>query len=163
MRVLGLRAEPDAFNWAISEGTLEAPVVVAVDRVAGPRGYSDPEVLNHFRARLLHIAKQHSPVAVGLRTPEPVARGGGDSAKCRLRVEGVLLAVSGELGLQVTLGALVTINSLLGSKSAKLFLNSDEFRGINWSHYTPAKREAILISASLLPREAHADNSRAQI
>jgi hypothetical protein len=158
MRVLGLRAEPEAFNWAISEGTIEAPILVAVDRVAGPRGYSDPELLNHLRARLLLITKQHKPDSAGLRTPEPIARGGGEPAKKRLRVEGVLLAVCGELGLNVTLGAIVTINSLLGSKSAKLFLNSDEFRGINWSDYTQAKREAILIGTSLLPGEAHADH-----
>jgi hypothetical protein len=153
VRIAGFRAEPDAFNWAIVEGSLEAPVLVAVERVEGPKGYTDSEMLSHFRTRLLHVIRTHSPVAAGLRTPEPIARGGGESAKRRLRVEGVLLAVCGESGLEVTLGALVTINSRLGSKSAKLFLNSDEYRGIDWSKLTTAKRESILIGTSLLPRE----------
>lgn len=148
MKAIGLRAEPDGFNWAVVEGVQEAPVLLAVERVAAPSGYSEPEMLNYFRARLCHIIQTHGPEHVGLRTPESVARAGGEPARRRLRLEGVLLAVGAELSLAVTFGAIVTVNRLLGSKSAKLFLNSDEYRGINWSKYTQVKREAILISTA---------------
>jgi len=163
MKTIGLRAEPDAFNWAVSEGTQEIPILIAVERVAAPSGYLEPEMLNHFRNRLLHILQTHSPEHAGLRTPESVARAGGEPARKRLRLEGVLLAASSESGLSVTLGALVTVNRLLGSKSAKLFLNSTEYRGIDWSKYPQVKREAILMSASLLPSESDASNSRIEI
>jgi hypothetical protein len=153
MKAIGLRAEPDAFNWAVVEGTLEAPVLLAVERVAAPSGYSDPEMLNYFRERLLHIIQTHAPKIVGLRTPETISRGSGESARKRLRLEGVLLGVSGECTLPATIGALSTVNRLLGSKSAKLLLQSENYRGLDWSKHTPAKREAILISASLLPGE----------
>jgi hypothetical protein len=159
IRALGLRAEPDAFNWAVTEGILEAPILIAAEKVAAPNGYLDPEILSFVRTRLLHIIQTRTPDLVGLRTPEHVARGAGESSRRRLRLEGVLLATCGEAALAVTVGALVTVNSLLGSKSAKLFLNSNEFRGIDWSKYSPAKREAILMSASLLPKGADAGRS----
>jgi hypothetical protein len=159
VKVIGMRAEPDAFNWAVSEGTQEVPILIAVERVAAPSGYLEPEMLSHFRNRLLHIIQTHNPERAGLRTPESIARAGGESARRRLRLEGVLLAASSESGLSVTLGALVTVNRLLGSKSAKLFLNSTEYRGIDWSKHPQAKREAILMSASLLPSETDASHS----
>jgi hypothetical protein len=152
MRSIGLRAEPEGFNWAVCEGSLEVPVLVASDRVAAPANYSTADALNFFRTRVLQLVDQHHPTLAGLRTPETIARA-NESAKKRLRVEGVLLAASAEAGIKTVSGALTTLSSRLGVKSAKVLLDSKEYRGIDWNKLTKEKRESVLMGVSLLESE----------
>jgi hypothetical protein len=39
----------------------------------------------------MQVIDQHKPEAVAMRYPEPLSRGGGDAARRRCRLEGVLL------------------------------------------------------------------------
>ena len=53
---------------------------------------------------------------------------------------------------RVVVGALTTISSSLGTKSAKKYLNDDDLRGLDWSRYRQKNlREAILVAAAALP------------
>jgi len=152
MRTLGLRAEPEAFSWAVSEGSLQVPILVASDRVQAPANFSFAEEVNFLRSRLLQIAKQYLVSEAGLRTPESVPRT-TESLRQRLRVEGALLAACCEAGLKTSQGPLATLSSLLGVKSAKKLIESDEYLGLDLTKFKKERREAILVSVSLLKAE----------
>jgi hypothetical protein len=152
MRVIGLRAEARAFHWAVTEGSQEAPVLVVADFVRAPKTYDFATGANHLRARFLQIAREQRVDAVGLRTPERL-RSVTESIRERFRIEGVLLAASADAALPVTQGPLATVSSNLGVKTVKTLLESSDFRGINLGTFSKEKREAILMSASLLRPE----------
>jgi hypothetical protein len=163
MKVLGLRAEPNGFNWAVCDGTKEVPVLLAVERVATPRDYDEPEGLSDLGARLRAILTSYSPAVVGLRTPEAASPGTGDPARKRLRVEGVILATCAEAHLTIAMAALTKIGASLGVKSAKALLESDQYQQLNWASYPKPKREAILIGISLLSGVGDGDHSSIKI
>lgn len=153
-RSLGVRAEPDAINWAVVEGTQEAPVLHASGIEKAPAAYSESESLVWARQRVLRIIEQYQPTGVAVRYPEPTALGANkDSARSRCRVEGIVLEAASSSNLEVVTGTLNTISKNLGSKSAKQYLSSNDFRGLDWSKQKGNVQEAILVAASIL-REA---------
>lgn len=150
--ILGLRAEPNGFRWAIVTGTLKQAVLEGSGSESAPETFSEAESLAWVRQRATHIIDTYKPEAVAVRYPERVARGfNKDSAKSRCRVEGVLVDVSGTKNRAVITGALNSKH--LGSKSPKDDLASDELRGLDWSQHKDKIREAILVAVSLLPSE----------
>jgi hypothetical protein len=152
--ILGLRAEPSGFHWAIVTGTLKEPVMEGSGSESVPESFTEAESLAWIRQKADHIIDIYKPEAVAVRYPERVARGfNKDSAKSRCRVEGVLVEVSGTKNRNVVTGSLNTFGKHLGSKSPKDDLSSDELRGLDWSQHKDKIREAILVAVSLLPSE----------
>jgi Holliday junction resolvasome RuvABC endonuclease subunit len=150
-RVLGVRAEPGAINWAIVEGSQEEPILHASGTEKAPTAYSEAEGLAWVRKKSIHIIEQYRPTGVAVRYPEPKALGANkDSAKARCRVEGVVLEVAAHNSLEVVTETLNTISKNLDSKSAKAYLSSDEFRGLDWSKCKEKVQEAILVAVSIL-------------
>jgi hypothetical protein len=149
MRTIGLRAEPRAFNWAVAEGSLQIPVLVKSNRTEVPANYGTADGLFFLRQRLQGILTEYRATHSGLRTPEGMARN-SESLRARLRVEGILLSTCSEAGLETTQGPLATLSSLLGVKSAKTLLSSDEYRGVEFGKLSNERREAILMAVSLL-------------
>lgn len=149
---LGLRAEVSAVNWAVVEGSREAPVLVAADQAVAPATYDEAASLGWLRAQVRSLIETYSPQVVAIRYPETVIRSSAQSSMHRrCRVEGVLVEVARSCGAQVLTGALATISKNLGAKAAKKYLETDELRGLDWSKYTKNRREAILVAASALP------------
>lgn len=149
MRAIGLRAESRAFHWAVTEGTQEEPILVATGFVQAPKTFDFASGANLLRSQLLQIVRDQKPTAAGLRTPERL-RALTESIRERFRLEGVLLSACAEAALSVTQGPLATLSSNLGVKTAKILLESDDFRGITIGAFPIEKREAVLMSASLL-------------
>ncbi|MGA2648855.1 MAG: hypothetical protein ABSF15_29575 [Candidatus Sulfotelmatobacter sp.] len=152
-RVIGIRAEPGAFHWAVTTGTLERPVLDASDTEAAPKAYGEAESLAWMRQRVLYILDTYTPSTLAVRFPEGNARGANtNSAKARCRVEGVVLEVAGSRNLKTVTGPLSTFSKHLGSKISRDDLESPDFRGIELLKFKSTYlREAILIAASLLP------------
>lgn len=151
MRSLGFRAEADAFNWAVVEGHVGAPVLIGAEKAAAPSSYSESAVLSWCRDRVLFLFEQFAPDVVAVRYAETVRRASSqDSARKRCRVEGVLLEAANSASLRVVTGALVTISKHLGTRSAKAYLDDDNLRGLDWSKFSKNAREAILVAASAL-------------
>jgi hypothetical protein len=148
---LGFRAEPSAINWAVVEGFLQAPVLVAADHAAAPATYDEPAALAWFRAQVLHLIQTYSPQLAAVRYPETFMRSTTLQSDKRCRVEGVVIEAAGSCGIRVLTGALATISKNLGSKGAKKYLETDELRGLDWSKHPKNQREAILVAASALP------------
>jgi len=151
--VMGIRAEPRCIHWAVVEGTQTAPILKAHDKADAPVAFEEAGALSWFRGRVLHLIDTYQPFAVGVRYPEPTARGGNkDSAKQRSRVEGVVVEAAYSRGLPVLTGALTTIASKLGTKKAKKYIESAELRGIDLSSLPAPRREAVLVAVAQLPQ-----------
>lgn len=151
-RALGLRAGASEVYWAVVEGTREAPIVRDYGKMSEPVGSTDAAALAWYRGRVLHIINTHSPSAAGVRSPEPIAPGRGESARRRLRIEGVLLESLHSSGVTAMIGALARISSRLGTGSAKKYLDAEELRGLDLSKLHPLEREAVLVGVAVLPQ-----------
>jgi len=152
-RSLGFRAEAKQIHWAVVDGTRDAPILQAHDKAAAPVQASEATALSWYRERARLIAETYTPDAVGIRSAEPIARGSGkEGARRRLRIEGVLLEAMDSCGLQVTTGALATISARLGTKRAKKYIESGNYRGLDLSAFSGPAREAVLVAVSALPQ-----------
>ena len=152
MRTLGLRADASGFTWAVAEGSIQVPVLHASGYFKIPANFSVSAGLNHLRLGVLQLIDQYKATIAGVRTPEQLARS-NESSRTRLRIEGVILAACAEKGLETIQGALSTLSSRLGVKSAKVLRDSEEYRGIDLECFPNEKREAILMGISLLKDE----------
>ncbi len=148
-RVLGIRAVPDGFYWAVIEGSVEAPIHIASDRVVSPTSYDEPAALSWCRDRLRHLIESYKPSCVAIRMPEAFARGTNtDSARRRNRIEGVLIEGANSNGVIVHAAALATMSKNLGVKSAKVLLSDPSLKGLDWSGRNDNTKEAIMVAVS---------------
>lgn len=151
--ILGIRAEPSSFHWAVVKGNQRQLILHASAREEAPSSFSEAESLAWVRNRVLFILDTYKPEKVAVRYPEPTAQGANkNSAKERSRVEGVVLEAASSKNLAVVTGAMNTFGKFSNSRSPKDDLASAEFRQLDWSKYKDSKaREAIYVAASLLP------------
>jgi hypothetical protein len=154
-RALGLRVEPAAVHFAIVEGTADAPVLVADDRYAAPKGFQEAEALSWYRSRTRVLLNEHRPDRAAMKYMESVAGRGRpprstDSTRRRHRIEGVLLQLLEEEGVPVRTGPFATVAAGLGSKSAKAYVEAEDLRGLDWSGKRPLAKEAILTAVAAL-------------
>lgn len=150
-RAIGFRVEPRAVHWALVEGTGEEPVLVESATISAAKTHTEPEALSWFRARIKDLILRYEPSAAGIKYTEQIARGGrGDSARLRCRIEGVILQLLNEERLEIFTGNYRRVSGLMGSKSAKQYLDSDDLRGLDWSAVTKVRREAVLVAVAAL-------------
>lgn len=150
--VLGIRAEPSQFYWAIVTGTRGVPVMHTRDKAAAPVSSEEPDSLVWYRARMDSILSQHKPSVVAIRYPEVFGVKVNDGTYKRLRIEGVIVEVARSNGCKVVTGRLIQIGTRLGTKTAKKYLEEkDDLRGINLSGIPKLAREAIVAAVSALP------------
>lgn len=150
-RAVGFRVEPNSVHWAVTEGTSEAPVLLADDRFAAPATFSEAQALSWYRERVLLLLKQYEPAGAGIKYTEQAARArAGDSSRTRSRIEGVILEALHSAGLTPLTGTLVKVSARLESDSAKKYLENNDLRGIRLDRKTPARKDAILMSVAAL-------------
>jgi hypothetical protein len=138
----------------VVEGTQQSATLVAHDTATAPVNLEEAAALAWVRQRAQLIMGTNKPTAVVLRAPEFARQGGNtDSARRRLRLEGVLLEVCQTSGVATTLGALATISKRLGSQWAKGYLERGDVRGIDISKLPAPLKEAVLVAVSGLPQD----------
>ena len=151
MRVLGVRVEPRVLHWAVVEGTVSAPVLVASGKAAAPVAMDEANALHWYRSRVVHLIDEYGVSGVAVRSAESFGRHGNSEAdRQRARIEGVVLEVAAAKALPATAAALKKISGKLGSAAAKAYLAEDELRGLDWSTLSANRREAVLVAASAL-------------
>jgi len=154
MTAIGFRIEPSAINWAIVEGSLEVPVLVAADKSVAPTSYDEAAALAWFRDKVRQLIQTYSPGIAAVRFPETFMRSAAQSSMYkRCRVEGTVIEAAHSCGIKVLTGALGTISKHLGTKGAKKYLEHEDLRGLDWSKYQKNCREAILVAVSALSEE----------
>jgi hypothetical protein len=62
--VLGVRAEPAAFHWAVVSGTSHTPVLEGSSIEAAPTAFTEGESLAWIRDRFLQIIENYHPMKV---------------------------------------------------------------------------------------------------
>ena len=151
MRAIGFRAEPDAVTYAIVDGTLSAPTLVAFQRITAPATFKEAAALAWYRERVRRVVQEYQPKRAAVRYPEPSARKGHPtSAHKRARIEGVVLEAMHAENLAIVTGPLATISARLGSESAKAYITQDDLRGLDWTKLNANAREAVLAAAAIL-------------
>ncbi len=116
MRAIGFRAEPAAVNWAVVEGSKDAPILLACEREVPPKTFDEVASLSWFRGRVQYIVQTYSPSIAAVRYPEsfqPHVKALPLGQRCR--IEGVLIEAVHASGLNTVLtGPLATIAKNLG-------------------------------------------------
>ena len=149
-RILGIRAEPRALNWAMVEGSRQRPIKIAAGTEIAPGPYDEGEVLHWIRNKTIFIVDHYQAQAMAVRYPEPKALGHNkDAARSRCRVEGVAIEAAISRGLPVSTATLNTISKNAGAP-AKELLAGENLRNIDWSEHKEYVKEAILIAYSIL-------------
>lgn len=147
MKSMGLRAEPEKFWWVIVSGTTKSPVLEGVNKVRKPKTFSEPQMLSHFRERLLSLISEHRPDIITLKRPEIYGRGNKNvgSMDCRLRTEGVLLEAANSIGLTAEAMLWTQVSRGMDSDSAKDYVKKGgEVRGVTLPIKDANAREALL-------------------
>ena len=152
MPAIGFRIEPSAFSWAVVEQREGQLVLLAKEKTPLPKALNEAEALTWLRHRINLLIDQQKPTAAAIRYPEPNAQKNGNAASThsRLRAEGVVLEALQSAGVRVHTGPLVTISARLGTKSAKAYLDGQEFRGVKFNTCDKNLREAIIVAVSAL-------------
>ncbi|HZR84968.1 MAG TPA: hypothetical protein VFD92_27985 [Candidatus Binatia bacterium] len=159
-RVLGLRAEPRAVQWAVVKGTQAAPILEADGRSEAPKSFDEPAALSWMRQQVLDLVATYAPTAVGVRFAEHFRPGGRQSASNReadskrSRMEGVVLEAAHSRNLPILAGSLATISSRLHTRKAKDYIDSASVRGLDLSDVPKPRREAVLVAIAQLPESS---------
>jgi hypothetical protein len=144
LRSLGIRVEPECVFWAVVEGDVGVPILIADDKVPSPASADEAHCLVTQRRRILDVIENYHPSVAVIRYPEAIAK---TKSQMRSRIEGVLLEAAASKNLKTLTGALATLGSKIGSdaKRAKAMLESENnLRGLDWSKKNSNMREAIL-------------------
>lgn len=145
MSSIGIRASGNEFHYAIFEGTIESPDYKHHYKLAFPKAFELPKTLAWVREQFQNVAREHNVEAVFVRTMEPIARATVKTVSDRARVEGVIIEAAASAGYQISYGPMATMSSLLETKSAKQYMSTDEFRGVeNWQSLNDKYKEACL-------------------
>jgi hypothetical protein len=148
MKAIGFRAESDSINWAIVEGDVESPVLIAHGKIPAPAVFKEESKrLAHLRGQVLQKIAESNADRAAVRYPESFRKSNCDT---RIRVEGVILEACASSSVRVVSGAMRSISSRIGSKAAKGYLSSNEIRGLEFPKKDKNCREAILVAVSAL-------------
>lgn len=156
MLAIGFRAEGSVVHFAVVKGLKTVPELVDTGKFSAPASFDTPAALANYRSRIENMITQHKPDAVGVRFsetffPKKLSPTTLESLFARARIEGVILEVSKTCGVRLIRGgAMQKISSELGSRRAKAYLESGEFRGVDLSSKPEKVQEAILMATSLL-------------
>lgn len=115
-----------------------------------PKAFGTAQGLRFLEDECTRILQQHRPSAVTVREAEYGRSSSSSAMRARARVEGALLSASGREGLNAEVLLLATISSRLGVKKAKVFLEADDLRALDWSKVKGEGREAILAAVAVL-------------
>ena len=150
MKAIGFRAFPQGFHWAAVSGSRAEPILEDAQTVEAPLAFGDCEALKFLEDECRRILADNAPHSAALREAEFSGKGAVAAGRKRCRVEGVIAASCGRIGVEAKLSTLATISSNLSTPKAKEFLEREDLRGLDWRDYKKDQREAILVSVSVL-------------
>lgn len=155
MFTIGIRVETTQVNYVIIEGSVNNPKIKEKNKLKSPISYELHDSLVWYRKQIIAICEEFQIQACGIRTAEPFSRTKGAASKDgttkRCNIEGVIIEAVASIGRKVFVGPNSTISSLINSKSAKKYLNAEDFRGIdNWTSLSDYIKEAALAGVAAL-------------
>jgi hypothetical protein len=154
MRAIGFRAEKDGAHWAVLDRDGSIYRIHDEGHYRAPKSFDEAPGLAWFRERVQALVQKHSPTKAGIRYAEtylgPIGKAQLASLFRRARVEGVISEALASKNIPVGVGSMQQIASRLHSKSAKRYVESGEFRGLDLSEKSDLLREAIIVAASML-------------
>lgn len=151
MKAIGFRAEPTALHWAVVEGPDQPLRLLGNGKLTAPKTYTEAESLGWYRNEVRTLIDEFHPQKAAIRYPEPSARQGKPTrTHIRVRMEGVVLEAIQSKSLPVLTGALTTMRAELETDSAKAYVDTGQFRGLDCSSLTENTREAVVVAAAAL-------------
>lgn len=151
MASIGVRASGNEIHYAIFEGSVESPEYRHHYKLTFPRAFELPQGLSWIREQFQNVAREYRVNSIFVRTMEPIARGSVKTISERSRIEGVIIETAATAGYRVSFGPLATMSSLLETRSARNYMDSEEFRGVeNWAALNDKYKEATLAAICAL-------------
>lgn len=146
---IGFRAEPAALHWATVSRGEHGLVMEQSGTIKAPKDLSEGATLSWFRGRVKTLLDEQAPEVAAIKYTEQIAPGGrGDSARRRVRTEGVILQLLDEKGLSVVTGAYRAMAGQMKTTSAKKYLAEPTLRGLDWSGLPQLRKEALLVAVA---------------
>ena len=149
MSAIGIRASNTEIYYAICTGSVAEPSIEVTEKLIFPKSMTEPETLSWLREEFLNVCREKNIDSVFIKGIEPNVQSLSKSLVMRMRVEGVLIEASNSEGFITAIGAYATVSSLLGVRSAKSFVTSDEFKEIHqWPSLNEKFREAGVVGVA---------------
>lgn len=145
---IGIRVEPSKIHWAVVTGSNAQPILEGADALPAPKSWAEAAALQWYRNQVIQLIERYNPSSAVIRDTEVSGHLQVQSLQTRCRIEGVVIEAAQSKALVVTSGRLNKMSALLDTKSAKKYITSDEFRGVDLSRYAPYTREAILVAVA---------------
>lgn len=148
---IGLRVESNGvIQWAVMEGTRTDPCPLDYGKMSPPKSYIDlSDIFSWYREWGLDLLEKHGPTHGFLRISESNARCNNDSVK-RARVEGVLIGMMADRNIQLIIGRIQQLNSIIGVDTKHCIKHENTINGFKFPAKNLSQREAILASIAAL-------------
>jgi Holliday junction resolvasome RuvABC endonuclease subunit len=153
MKAIGFRAEPAVVHWAVVEGTVHDFTLVEHDKFGLPKAYDLAPAILWVQERVSDIIDRLEPSVAAVRFAETYltrkpSKPQHTGSLARARVEGAILAAAASKGLEVRTGQIQQIKSRVGSRRAKEYIQTGQFRGVDLGGIPEKRREAVLTAVS---------------
>lgn len=158
MRSIGILADKNGFDWLVLERVDEDFAILADARASTPSSYDEANSLRWCHNHIQTLVREWDVSCAAIKYAEtfikqPSKRPQGkklDSWLQRARIEGVLISALRDSGIEVFAEKWQKISSRLGSRSARAYSESGEFRGVDLSQLAQKRQDLVAIAASML-------------
>ncbi len=155
MPAIGIRVETNQVNYVILDGTPDKPKIVVKDKLKEPKFNGMAQVLVWYREQIIQLCDTNKINTGWIRTAESQARAMGAASKSgaskRCHIEGVIIEAIASTGAIAEAGSITSLNKALKSKSAKKYIEGEDFRGIpSWDKFDKYIREAAIAGVAAL-------------
>lgn len=152
MKILSLRCSNSDFTYALISGGSQDPVVEEAETESYPKSIKENELFYWFYQEIKEILQRSNADVLAIKAAETTVKR-SNALELRMRIEGVALMVSAELGFSEAYRKIKsTIAKDLGLKGKGKYLETqlDTSSVENFNGYTQKKQEAILVGWSCL-------------
>ncbi len=154
MSSIGIRVYSDTIYYSIVDGTINNAILKVNDVLSIPKAFEGGQAFAWVRSNILNICREFNITNGIIRTFETKSPMAKKAIAKRSRLEGVIAEALFSQGVNSKICMLATMSSLLkiqDKKSAKCYLDLEEFRGIDkWSDYKGYSKESIMAAVAAL-------------
>lgn len=152
MLVIGLRFSNSDFSFCILSGSQDAPGIVDSGRVAFPKGFTEPELLNWLYQEVAGLLRHHGCDAIAIKRAEGTVKR-SNALETRIQAGAIATLAGAQTGCREIYRKMsATVAKDLGLKGKGKYLKTklDTSAIASFGSYPPKIQEAILVAWSCM-------------